>query len=184
MFGIILLILLILISFLAIRWWVNKQNNEKMLVKLWVEHLFYTRMVFMSFFRDLPELETMKVRLIQNQNDIGAFIGSMYGKEIGNKVAKLLIDHILIAVDILTSIKTKNDKQKAVNITGFYNNADEIGIYLDNLTGKNIFRHHMKMHIDTLINSIVSFNSNNHSEDIKYTDQYLRAGIDMAFDMA
>lgn len=152
--------------------------------KVWVDHLIYTRLVFVAFFANSSELNALRTRLIKNQSDIGNLFGKLYGQSVGNSVTKLLLEHINIAVDVLTSIKTNNAKNKATSVKRFYANANEIGTALDNLKNTNgIFKHHMKTHIDTLINTITSHISKKYVEDIKNYDIYVSAGLDMAYDM-
>ncbi|AYV77874.1 MAG: hypothetical protein Edafosvirus2_53 [Edafosvirus sp.] len=54
---------------------------------------------------------------------------------------------------------------------------------MDQMTCENKFRQHMKDHIDTLVASILAYSKNDYPSDIKNTDNYLNAGMDMAFDL-
>lgn len=178
------IVICIIIIFLIINYYSNKIRNIKISTKLWTDHLLYTKLVYNAFLRNSPELENLKSRLVFNQTDIGNYVTIQFGKSHGDKVTELLTAHILIAVDVLTAIKNNNNLEKVNNLKRFYNNANEIGEYLNKLYGTNTFAHHMKMHIDHLVESISNFTINKFNDEIKTLDSYVHAGVDMAFDMA
>src|SRR5579872_3831612 len=135
---------------------------------LWVQHLIYTRLYFMSYFRDSPELQVVRDKLLENQQNIGHLFGSKYGIEKGQRLAELLTVHIKIAVSLLTAIKEGNDTEKNVQLKNFYDNAAQVGDFIDNARGGgNYFKQMMKMHIDTLVNCILAFVGSNWTQDLK-----------------
>lgn len=166
----------------------NCQCNRvnKKIIELWAQHLLYTRLVLISFFNDDNELALLTKRLEQNQYDIGDYFSRLFNKNVGNTVTSELLQHIAIATNVLKSVKDGDPKMQKYYIDEFYKNADSIGIYLDHLFKNNdcTFKHHMKMHIDTLVANVVAYTSKNYNEDIKSLDKYVNAGLDMAFEMA
>jgi len=42
----------------------------------------------------------------------------------------------------------------------------------------------MKMHIDTLVKMVVANHKKDYTGDIEALDEYMKAGLDMAFDIA
>lgn len=148
----------------------------------WVQHLFYTRLIYMAFFADAKSLPSIQQKLLQNQKDIGNLFAQMYGKKVGDDITKALTEHIQIAVEVLTAIREEEDAESTLD--KFYQNAEDIGKYLDNLKGTNgLFTRHMKTHIDTLVKSVDAFIKNDFQNDIKFNDQYLNSGVKMAYDM-
>jgi hypothetical protein len=182
------LILCVALFILGVMYFKNKcKCDHKLLLKLnelWVQHFIYTRLVFVAFFTDSPELETLKNRLIQNQKDIGMLFGKLYGRDTGFKVTKLLLEHINIAVSLLESIRNNDSANKTKALNKFYNNADVIGTAIDKLKGtKGKFKHHMKMHIKLLVDCITSFVNEDYESDLQNYDLYINAGLRMSMDM-
>jgi hypothetical protein len=72
---------------------VNLKMAER---KLWIDHVGWTRNFIVSDLAALPDKEILLQRLLKNQDDIGASIKPYYGDESGNKLTKLLREHISI----------------------------------------------------------------------------------------
>jgi hypothetical protein len=49
------------------------------MARLWEDHITWTRMVFVDFAAELPDLNTAETRLLRNQTDIGNAIKPYYG---------------------------------------------------------------------------------------------------------
>jgi hypothetical protein len=156
--------------------------NEN-LIKLWVQHLIYTRLVVMAFLSGSPELTDLSNRLMQNQKDIGQLMGTVFGKNVGDAITNVLTKHIQITVQVLTAVKSNDKINQDTTIKAFYQNADDIGKYLDQLYRTNIFRQHLKMHIQLLIQNVVDYANKDYAADIKSFDNYVNAGVKMASDM-
>jgi hypothetical protein len=161
----------------------NNINSDKEIIKLWVSHLLYTRLTMMAYFSNDSQLKFLSDRLIENQREIGQKIGKLYGFDAGQIVTNELIKHINIAIALLKALKNKNKKLIDQETNNFYQNADDIGIYLDKLFHTKIFRHHMYVHIQTLIENVKAYANNQYNYDIVTLDQYINSGIDMAFSM-
>lgn len=73
--------------------------------KLWEDHIGYTRNFIIIALADGPDVDAVSKRLLRNQDEIGAAIKPYYGDEAGTKLAALLKDHILIAVDVVKAAK-------------------------------------------------------------------------------
>ena len=178
---ILYLIIVLLLVFLVYQ--VCPRDSFNMM-ELWTSHLIYTRLVFMAFFNKDPSLDILKERLLRNQVDIGNLFGRIYGPKTGKAVKDLLLEHIHAAVIVLVAIRNSDDRALKLAMKDFYDNADKIGIALDKLKGTNIFRHHMKMHIDTLTKTITSYVDKNYKQDIIDYDNYVNAGLKMAYDLS
>ena len=192
---IILIIFILLSSFFMLFTSSNYNNNninmnksiysdeyKSNLVKAWVDHLMYTRLVVMAALQDDPELNALLTRLMQNQDDIGNIVSTYYGKKARTDITNELHKHINLAVDTVKSVKAGNKADIDSNLKKLYANADDIGAYLDKLLNKQIFRHHMKMHIDTLVANVTSF-AKKDGNDIPTLDNYTHSGVDMALAM-
>lgn len=160
------------------------KGSRKDLIKYWVHHLVYTRLVVMSVLSNDNNTETMLNRLLQNQKDIGSVFTKVYNSQVGLDITKELTIHIVIAGKVLKALKSNNKQNLDTCVKEFYNNAQVIGTYLDDLFHSSCFVEHMKHHIDSLIKDVLSYNSKDYKNDIKDLDDYINAGLDMAFDMA
>lgn len=164
----------------------NCQCNmiNKDMIKLWVQHILYTRLVVMAVLSDDKGLDAIMGHLIQNQKDIGNLMSQTYGSKVGNDVTTELTKHITIAGQVLGAVKSGNKIEQTKAINDFYKNADDIGKYLDNLLHTNKFKHHMKMHIETLIDDVTAYATKNYSNDVRNLNKYVDSTLDMAFDLS
>src|SRR5687767_11687871 len=94
--------------------------------KLWEDHVVWTRMFIVSAVANLPDKAATTERLLQNQTDIGNAVKPYYGNEAGNKLTRLLRDHILIAADVVTAAKANNKSRLDSANTRWFANADDI----------------------------------------------------------
>jgi len=104
---------------------------------LWYAHMYWTLITVDAYYNDPRGLNAKLNRLLQNQKDIGAAIVPYYGQAAGDHLAKLLTEHITLAVPVLKAAK-ENDKvalDKAVK--DWYANAKAIGTFLASANPKN-----------------------------------------------
>lgn len=159
-------------------------DNTKKIIKVWQEHFLYTRLVMIAFFDKTEDLNDLITRLTQNQKDIGHIFLNKFGKNSESIITENLIKHIQLALKVLESVDSGSPNDQARVIQEFYENADTIGGYLDNLFQTNKFKHHMKMHIESLLDNSMAFYHREHKKDIETLDIYFGYGTDMAFDIA
>lgn len=190
--GFILIVILLCIYFFLC---INKSprlceadlKHTRISAKLWLDHLLYTRLVIMGILEDRSDLKENLDRLMKNQEEIGA----LFGRD-APAVEKLLKEHITLAGKVVGDVK-KGASTTDADVKALYANAEQIGDYLDgrqafiSMTSRgskkeNIFRHHMKMHIDTLVAMVKDELAKR--DAVKSTDAYTSAGMKMAFDMA
>jgi hypothetical protein len=98
--------------------------------KLWEDHITWTRNVIFNILDDLPGTTQAVTRLLNNQVDIGNAIKPFYGNAAGEHLTALLHDHITLAADILTALKTNNTTAFNSANTQWYVNADSIARFL------------------------------------------------------
>lgn len=113
--------------------------------KLWEDHITWTRLYIVSATADLPDKEATANRLLQNQTDIGNAIKPFYGDAAGDKLAALLKDHILIAVEIIDAAKKGDAAKKDGAAKRWSTNADDIATFLSGANPKNWPLAEMKM---------------------------------------
>ncbi|HEV2718487.1 MAG TPA: glycosyltransferase [Thermoanaerobaculia bacterium] len=98
--------------------------------KLWSDHVFWTRNYIIAAVNGSPDAKPVADRLLKNQDDIGSAIAPYYGADAGNKLAGLLRQHILIAVDVVSAAKA-NDQAKLKDADArWHANAADIATFL------------------------------------------------------
>lgn len=97
---------------------------------LWVQHVYWTRMVILGIAFNSPDLNATTNRLLQNATDFGKEFRRFYGKEIGTEFEDLVRDHLVIAAELVKAAKAGNAKAAANAEKRWYENADEIVRFL------------------------------------------------------
>lgn len=101
--------------------------------RLWSDHVFWTREYILTVLNDNPQLPATTERLLKNQEDLGKSIAPYYGEKAGIQLAQLLKEHILIAADLITAVKS-GDKIKIAEIDKKWHlNAIEIAQFLSKI---------------------------------------------------
>lgn len=150
------------------------QEFQNAMRKLWEEHVVWTRLYIISVAGNLPDKDVTAQRLLQNQDDIGNAVKPFYGDAAGNQLTALLKDHILIAAAILDDVKAGNNDQAKVDIQKWYDNADQIAVFLSNANPKNwpvdTMKAQMKMHLDLTLAEASDRLSGKYADDVKDYD--------------
>lgn len=153
----------------------NEKNELRTAMrKLWEDHITYTRNYIISAIGDLKDKDAVAQRLLKNQDDIGNAVKVYYGVEAGNKLSKLLKEHILIAADVVAAAKA-NDKNKLdAQQKKWKENADEISIFLSNANpnwSKQQIADMLYKHLDLTTGEVVGRLKMNWQSDIDSYDK-------------
>lgn len=105
--------------------------------KLWSDHMHWTLATVDAFFNEPGQLETKLNRLLENQKQIGAAIVPYYGQAAGDKLAKLLTEHIELAVPVLKAAQANDKSSLDAALANWYKNANEIADFLSAANPKN-----------------------------------------------
>jgi hypothetical protein len=105
-------------------------NLDEAMRKLWADHVFWTRLYIISAVNGAPDAQADATRLLANQDAIGNAIVPYYGAAAGKKLADLLRQHILIAVDVVSAAKA-NDQAKLTDAQNrWHQNAADLATFL------------------------------------------------------
>lgn len=155
--------------------------------KLWADHMQWTYSTVDAFFNNPAGLDAQLNRLLQNQKDIGNAIVPFYGQAAGDQLTKLLTEHIVGAVPVLTAAKNGDNNGLTTALNDWYANAEEIGEFLNTANpewAKHDMKPMMKMHIDQTTSYSVSLLQKNYDQAIKtYTEAHNHM-LEMAEDLA
>lgn len=108
----------------------NRSALSKAMRDHWADHVIWTRQYIIAATSDQPDAQAAATRLLANQDQIGQAIVPYYGQAAGNRLAALLKDHILIAVDLVGAAKA-NDQGKLQDADRrWHANAADIATFL------------------------------------------------------
>lgn len=105
--------------------------------KLWSDHMHWTLSTVDAFFNEPKQLESKLNRLIANQKEIGAAIVPFYGQAAGDKLGKLLTEHIELAVPVLKAAQANDKAALDIALASWYKNANDIAGFLSAANPKN-----------------------------------------------
>jgi hypothetical protein len=141
--------------------------------KLWEDHITWTRCFIVSagtLSTNLPDREPTTARLLQNQVDLGNVIRTYYGDKAGDDVTALLTQHILLAAQIIDSAKAGDTAAEQEAIDAWYDNADQIAVYLHRLNPQNwsvrALKSLLTQHLDLTLQEAVDRLNGRYSADV------------------
>jgi hypothetical protein len=151
---------------------------------LWEAHGSWTHMVIVSFAGNLPDLTAEEQVLLHNQVDIGNAVKPYYGRAAGNKLTKLLKEHILGAVNVLVAAKSGDSSKISQAEAAWYANGRQIADFLHAANPKFLSRaaarKMMKVHLDQVIEQGVDELKGNYTAGARAFAPYIRHIVDMA----
>jgi hypothetical protein len=146
--------------------------------KLWEDHITWTRLYIVSAATlpdDLPDIGPTATRLLANQDDIGAAVGSFYGKAAGDQLAALLRQHIAVAAQAIAAAKAGDSAGLHSALDDWYANADAIASFLSAANPRSWpldeMRAHMREHLDLTLQEAVDRLQGNYAADIADYDR-------------
>jgi hypothetical protein len=152
--------------------------------KLWEDHITWTRNVIISFGADLPDLNAVLARLLQNQTDIGNAIKPYYGEAAGDQLTALLREHIFGAAKVLAALKAGDQQALQAALDAWYANAHDIAVFLNSLNPKNWplaeMDQMMRDHLDATTREAVARHQGNWSADVAAYDAVHVQALTMA----
>lgn len=119
---------------------------------LWIDHAAWTRMYIISAAAGLPDTDFTAQRLLRNQDQIGNAFADFYGREVASQLTALLKDHILIAAELVGAAKAGDTAKVNDARERWYQNADDISMFLHQANPKNwpasVLKSAMRTHLD------------------------------------
>ena len=154
---------------------------------LWEQHIVWTRMTILSIIKDLPDVDFVTKRLLQNPIDFKKVLIPFYGDEIASQFSDLLTSHLVIAAQLVKAAKAGYNNEVAVAEKKWYENADEIAVFLNRINPywslqnwKTMLYEHLKM----TKSEAVAILTNNHAQSITEYDEIEKQALKMADVMA
>jgi hypothetical protein len=152
--------------------------------KLWEDHITWTRLAIVSFAANLPDLPATEQRLLRNQADIGNAVKPFYGRRAGNRLTRLLREHILGAVALLQAAKSGDSGAIAKASKAWYANANQIADFLHAANprnwGRRAMRTMMNEHLDETLKEATDRLTGHFAADIRDYESVHRHILEMA----
>jgi len=104
----------------------NTIHPKETLRKLFTDHVMYIKFVMMDIIEQLPNLLSDIERLLNNQEEIGQFMGQWLGEENGYRLSALLKEHIQLAVKCMYDILSN----KSVSLSKHVEKLFHVGHHL------------------------------------------------------
>jgi hypothetical protein len=146
------------------------------LSRLWSDHVIWTRQYIVSALADAPDAQTAAGRLLKNQDDIGAAVGSVYGQAAGKQLADLLKQHITIAVDIIDAAKKGDDARATESNARWDRNAEQIAAMLSSANPnwpQADVKDLLMQHLNLTRKEVTAHLHKKYQEDVESFDQIL-----------
>lgn len=163
---------------------VNLRNVMRM---LWEQHIVWTRMTILSIIKDLPDVDFVTNRLLQNPIDFKKVLKPFYGDEIASQFSDLFTSHLVIAAQLVNAAKAGYKDEAAAAEKNWYKNADEIAVFLNKINPywseqnwKTMLYEHLKMTKSEAVDIL----TNNYEQSIKDYDEIEKQALKMADVMA
>jgi hypothetical protein len=142
--------------------------------KLWSDHVIWTREYIVAAIAGSPDAKAAATRLLKNQDDIGGAVAGFYGKDAGDKLAGLLKDHILIAVDLIAAAKANDQAKYKATDQKWTKNGEEIADFLSHANPnwpKATLASMMAAHLATTTKEVVARLNKKWDEDTAAFDE-------------
>ena len=142
--------------------------------QLWIEHVLWTRNFITSDIASLDDKAPVLERLLKNQDYIGNSIKPYYGEEAGNKLSKLLREHIELAGKVLDSAKNKDSTSFEKYNKLWYENADEIADFLSSANpnySNKVLKDMLHKHLQFVTNQVTYRLNGEWKNDIESYDK-------------
>jgi hypothetical protein len=98
---------------------------------LWAGHIFWVRNVVLATkYNDADAAKVAEGKVVENARAIGDAIGSIYGKEAGDKLFGLLAGHYGAIKEYMTAAFAGNADAKSAAVEKIKKNAEEIATFL------------------------------------------------------
>lgn len=150
---------------------------------LWEEHVAWTRMTIISLTFQLPDIEFVIARLLQNATDMGEMLRPLYGETAANTYATLIKEHLLFAADLVKAAIAGDEQAAMIAEQKWYANADEIAVFLSSINRflpEEKVREMFYRHLDLTKQEAVFMINMEHQKDIEVYDQIEKQAREMA----
>lgn len=150
---------------------------------LWMEHVNWTRMTITSIVFELPDLQFVQQRLLQNATDLGNCLRPFYGDQIADYYAKLTQDHLVIAAELVTAAVKGDTNAANTKEKEWYINADDIVSFLTSINPylqRAVLQQMFYKHLELTKKEAVTMIEKDYKTDIEVFDEIVAEILKMS----
>lgn len=144
--------------------------------KLFEDHANYTAFVIKSIVDHGKDTSDLLPRLLDNQKEIGNQLKPYIGQTKGNRLTKVLTDHIKLAGDVIQAA-TNNSSQLESAKAKLFKNSNDVAMTLTSINPEMLpyeeTQEMFKVHNEFVIRMTVARLQKKYKEEIKLYDAYI-----------
>ncbi|MFT4105239.1 MAG: LysM peptidoglycan-binding domain-containing protein [Lacrimispora sp.] len=169
--------------------WVSsaEQTLNNYLRLLWMQHVYWRRMLIQSIAFSAPNEDAVTSRLLKNLEDFETALRPFYGEESGERFEDLLTDRLTIGRELFRDIKAGDTSAADAAERRWYQNADQIAEFLGSLNPNWSVQDWKKMLYDDLAMLKVEASdmiSGDYNDEIRVFEDIEHGAMKMADAMA
>ena len=112
----------------------SRQSFEARMYRLWTDYAVWSRQYMIAAVDERPELTESAARWLRTADDLGAAFGEFYARAPARRIAKLLKQHVTVAIDLIEAARL-GDKLRFMDIDDVWaNNGHD---FVDELCVRN-----------------------------------------------
>ncbi|WP_438318981.1 acetylglutamate kinase [Sporosarcina sp. FA9] len=150
---------------------------------IWEQHIAWTRMTIMGLVFNLPDIDFVTARLLQNATDNGNAIRPFYGDQIAEMYESLIKEHLVLAANLVKAAKAGDQKAVADTDKKWHANADRIAEFLNRINPyipENEFKKMMYDHLGLTKAEAVLMLQKDYKSSIDTYDKIETQALEMA----
>jgi hypothetical protein len=151
--------------------------------RLWIEHVLWTRFFIISTAFDLPDLQPVTERLLQNPVDFARVLHPFYGRQTAMQFEQLFTEHLLIAAQLVNAAKAGDTAEVIRQRKKWFRNAKDIACFLASINpfwSERVWRELLFDHLRMTEDEAVFVLTGQYQRSIKEYDAIQAEALEMA----
>ncbi|XWV26772.1 hypothetical protein QJ857_gp0279 [Tupanvirus soda lake] len=165
----------------------NNQQPNQTLMKLVLDHMFYERLLMITYFTDKQNLHIAEAKLVRNIQELSQYIKIYYPRlsALSNYIDKEFVANVQpyfdLAYQLYHSIETNDQTLLQQSIQNINTITNAVAIQFDRLFGTDLIQRYATEYMKIYVPSIYAFLSGDQLKDTQYMHAMFKMGFDMVF---
>ena len=150
---------------------------------VWLQHVYWTRMLLISIAERLKDQEPVTVRLLQNPADIAHIFARFYAADVARSITQLLTEHLQIGADLITALRDQKTAQAESLNRQWHRNADEMAEAFSGINpyyNRAELRNMLYTHLELTSQEVAMRLAGNYTADIEAFSKVEQEALTMA----
>ncbi|MEO2202877.1 acetylglutamate kinase [Paenibacillus pabuli] len=164
-------------------WTPASVDLNRKLRSLWEQHVFWTRLTVNSIVDGLEDVQPTTARLLRNPSDFAMVLEPLYGTAIANQFEKLFREHLTIAAELVSDLKSGNTTAAEDAQKRWYANADAIAAFLAQINpywSQIEWQRMMHEHLRLLTEEVATRIAKDYVRNVAISDPIQQQALEMA----